>query len=346
MMPLEAWQRVLISSTEAFVYLSPHIMMAYLLMYIVIPRFIVKGKYIASAIAVAAICMLTGFLSALLSVFVLDAFKTAILPDWAQLIMRNKNASIWLAQLAGLRGAITIGGMAAAIKLMKHWWLKEQRNMELQNENVAAQLQLLKAQVHPHFLFNTLNNIYSYTQNTSPEASKLVMGLSDMLRYMLYETNQPTVPLSKELKMIQDYIALEKIRYSNSLEIHLDLPKNSEGLYIAPLLLLPFVENAFKHGTSHVIEHPWISLSIEVEGNYMKMKLLNGKPLNFRPQAEPGGIGIVNATKRLWILYPERHALEITDEEDVFIVNLRLHLDRKRIRAANLQNPEISSVHA
>ena len=95
--------------------------------------------------------------------------------------------SFYLGLLAGLRGSITIGGLAAAIKLMKHWYVKQQRNLELKKENVESQLQLLKAQVHPHFLFNTLNNIYSYTQNTSPVASQLVMGLSEMLRYMLYE---------------------------------------------------------------------------------------------------------------------------------------------------------------
>ena len=128
---------------------------------------------------------------------------------------------------------------------MKYWYVKEQRNLQLQKENVEAQLQLLKAQVHPHFLFNTLNNIYSFTQNTSPVGSKLVTGLSDMLRFILYECNQPLVPLSKELKMIQDYINLEQIRYGNKLDIHLDFPENTNDLYIAPLLLLPLIENSF-----------------------------------------------------------------------------------------------------
>src|SRR4029079_6241522 len=123
--------------------------------------------------------------------------------------------NVHLSLLAGLRGAITVGGMAAAIKLMKYWHIKEQRNLQLQKENVESQLQLLKAQVHPHFLFNTLNNIYSYTQNTSPVASKMVSGLSDLLRFMLYECNQRVVPLAKELKTIKDYISLEQIRYGN-----------------------------------------------------------------------------------------------------------------------------------
>ena len=102
--------------------------------------------------------------------------------------------------LAGLRGGITVGGIAAAIKLMKYWYVKEQRNLQLQKENAESQLQLLKAQVHPHFLFNTLNNIYSFTQNTSPVAAKMVTGLSDLLRFMLYECNQRLVPLVERIK--------------------------------------------------------------------------------------------------------------------------------------------------
>ncbi|MBS1567729.1 MAG: histidine kinase, partial [Bacteroidetes bacterium] len=119
--------------------------------------------------------------------------------------------------MAGLRGGLTIAGFAATIKLMKYWYTKERKNLQLQKENAESQLQLLKAQVHPHFFFNTLNNIYSYTQNTSAVASKLVMGLSDMLRYMLYECNQPLVSLDKELKLLKDYSVLEQIRYDNRL---------------------------------------------------------------------------------------------------------------------------------
>jgi LytS/YehU family sensor histidine kinase len=229
--------------------------------------------------------------------------------------------------MAGLRGAITIGGIAASIKLMKLWYVKEQRNLQLQKENAEAQLQLLKAQVHPHFLFNTLNNIYSHTQNTAPVASQLVMGLSDMLRFMLYECNQSQVPLSKELKMIQDYISLEQIRYDDHLDVHIDLPANTDNLAIAPLLLLPLVENCFKHGTSHMIEQPWLSLRVTLEKDRMYMKLMNGKT-NEIVNNDYKGIGIMNVRKRLDLLYPGRHELTITDEEDVYIVNLWLQLEK------------------
>jgi LytS/YehU family sensor histidine kinase len=214
--------------------------------------------------------------------------------------------------------------------------MKEQRNLQLQRENVAAQLQLLKAQVHPHFLFNTLNNIYSYTQSTSATASKLVMGLSDLLRYMLYECNQPLVPLNKELKMLQDYIVLEQIRYNHQLDITVDLPDDAYNYMIAPLLLLPFVENAFKHGTSQMLEQPWISLSIFIEEDQLKMKLVNGKAE--QQKASTGGIGIANVRKRLELLYPDQHLLKTSNEEHVFVVSLKLQLER------NLQPKETRPV--
>jgi len=240
--------------------------------------------------------------------------------------------------LAGLRGAITIGGLAAAIKLMKYWHLKEQRNLQLQKENAEAGLQLLKAQVHPHFLFNTLNNIYSYTQNTSPVASKMITGLSDMLRYILYEGNRPLTSLHKELGMIEDYINLEKIRYGNRLELHIDLPENTQGLHIAPLLLLPLVENCFKHGTSTMLEQPWINLKITLQGKQMHMKLLNGK-LNSPVEKQPlTGIGLNNVQMRLSLLYPGKHELTITSEDEVFMVNLKLELEQ--IKEVNRKEPQ------
>ncbi|MBC7947474.1 MAG: histidine kinase [Chitinophagaceae bacterium] len=225
---------------------------------------------------------------------------------------------------------------------MKYWYMKEQRNLQLQKENIASQLQLLTAQVHPHFLFNTLNNIYSYTQNTSPVASKLVSGLSDILRFILYECNQPLVPLSKELKMIKDYISLEQIRYDNKLDLHLDLPANSNDLQIAPLLLLPLVENCFKHGTSHMLEQPWISLHISIRGNQMNMKLVNGKTAEAQTDGA-SGIGVQNVRKRLEILYPGKHELIITPEEDVFIVNLKLELGQRKIP---IVKPNSELIHA
>ena len=130
--------------------------------------------------------------------------------------------------------------------------------------------------------------------------------------------------------MIQDYINLEKIRYGNKLDLHIDLPANTYDLHIAPLLLLPLVENCFKHGTSHVLEHPWISLHVSLQGKEMHMKLMNGKIETVPDNDDRKPIGIENVVKRLELIYPGRHELYITSDADVYIVNLKIELEQNR----------------
>jgi sensor histidine kinase YesM len=320
------WQSLKMSSVDAFVYLAPHIFLAYSLMYLVIPKFVVTGKYIEAALLVMVLFIATGAISAGFSIYLLDRARYCILG----VIVPTSNVNIanfFMSLMAGLRGGITIGGVAAAIKLMKYWYVKQQRNLELQKENIASQLQLLKAQVHPHFLFNTLNNVYAHAQVGSSSAPMLIAGLSDLLRYMLYECDRPLVPLDKELKMIQDYVLLERVRYGNKLEVSVQLSGNTRDAFIAPLLLLPFVENCFKHGTSQMLEQPWVSLQIIIEGDVLKMKLLNGKATGVFTTS--GGIGIANVVRRLEYMYPGKHQLAINNEDEVYIVNLRLELERR-----------------
>jgi sensor histidine kinase YesM len=317
--------QLLISTGRSLVFMPVHILLSYALMYFVLPRYLLKQKYVLTAVWTFVFFMMAAFLSTILS-----GLRVMFVPadPVASYLRELKGEGLHLSLLAGLRGGITIGGIAVSIKLMKHWYIKEQRNLQLQKENAESQLQLLKAQIHPHFLFNTLNNIYSHTQNTAPVASKLVFGLSDMLRFMLYECNQPLVPLSKELKMLEDYITLEKIRYDENLDVHVDLPQDTRHLGIAPLLLLPFVENCFKHGTSHMIDQPWLNMQVQITAtNRMYLKLMNGKPA-IEQNNSGTGIGIANVRKRLELLYPGKHELIITDEADVFIVNLWVQLEK------------------
>lgn len=329
--PIGYFKRLPFSILESFIFLLAHMFLAYSLIYFVIPRFLLKQKYWHTAVWTIVCFVLTAWLSTLVNIFIIDPLRALSAGEmYARTLYRQSAINLHLSLLAGLRGGLTIGGIAAAIKLMKYWYVKEQRNLQLQKENAESQLQLLKAQVHPHFLFNTLNNIYSYTQDTSPAASRLITKLSDLLRFVLYEGSQPLVPLDRELKMVQDYVSLEKVRYGNKLELDIQLPGNTNNLLIAPLLLLPLVENCFKHGTSHVLEQPWISLHITLEDSLMQMKLVNGK-VNKQPgENDTTGIGIQNVRKRLELLYPGKHSLVITDEEEVFIVNLKIELEQKR----------------
>jgi sensor histidine kinase YesM len=318
------------SLTESLAFMPMHIFLTYALIYFVIPRFLLKQKYALTIIFVVLSFAVTASLSVLISGIIIGPIRSFYQYHYAY--SNYVSVSFAMAFMAGLRGGITVGGLAAAIKLMKHWYVEGQRNLQLQKENTEAQLQILKAQVHPHFLFNTLNNIYSKTQNTSAAASEMIFGLSDILRYMLYECDKPLVPLSQELKMTQEYIDLERVRYGNKLELHAELPKATEGYFIAPLMILPFIENCFKHGASTILDRPWINLTITVDGNEMAMKLLNGKSQE-DVQVNGHGIGIENAKKRLALLYPGKHQLTIQEDREVFIVILKLRLEKRNVTA-------------
>jgi LytS/YehU family sensor histidine kinase len=227
-----------------------------------------------------------------------------------------------------MKGGILGATTALGVKLMKHWYLKEHRNILLQKENAAAQMQLLTAQIHPHFLFNTLNNIFSQTQTESPKGSKMIMGLSDMLRYILYEGQKSLVPLEQELMMVTEYINLEKIRYGNKLDVHVLFPDKATNLYISPLLLLPFIENCFKHGASNMLENPWINFTVEIKDSILVMKLMNGKAPVTTNENGYGktGIGISNVRQRLELLYKNNYDLQVREDDEVFVVDLRLEL--------------------
>lgn len=329
------------SLLESLAFLPIHMSLAYSLIYFIIPRYLFKGKYALSTLLVLISYCFSALVSVLISVTIIPLIREQFhLPD---IPAYRVNASFQYALMAGLRGGITMGGLAAAIKLMKHWYLEGQRNLQLQKENVESQLQVLKAQLHPHFLFNTLNNIYSKTQKTAPEASEMIFGLSDILRHMLYDCNKPMVPLMQELKMIEEYINLEKIRYGNKLELHIDLPCNTGDYFIAPLMILPFVENCFKHGTSTILEQPWINLTITIEQEEMTMKLLNSKSSGIT-STDNSGIGIENVKKRLALLYPDKHQLTIQQEDEVFIVILKLQLEKRTPQTITVNKPTFSSI--
>jgi hypothetical protein len=223
-------------------------------------------------------------------------------------------------------GAPVFCGLFVTIKMVKTWYIKQDEEMALIRENSNAELQLLKAQVHPHFLFNTLNNIYSFALNHSPKAPELVLKLSTMVRYMVYECKASHVSLEKELKMIGDYIGLEKVRYGNRLDIDVNISGDPDRQLIAPLLLIPFIENCFKHGTSRMISKSWISITVVIRTGKLYFCAINVKPEH--PPVVDGrkGIGLANVTKRLQLLYPDRHTLLIEPAKDSFRIEMEVPL--------------------
>lgn len=315
------------STLEAFSLYLPQIFFTYALISFVLPKYLLKDRYIPSFLWIILFLIVeTVVIYAMLSL-VNPPVMEAILPKRYMVYdLRTTSGNIYLALIICGKGTLVAAAGACSIRLVKHWHLKEKRNLELLKERTEAQLQLLRAQVHPHFLFNTLNNIYSKAQYESPGTAKMITELSHILRYVLEEGKRDLVPLENELQMLIDYINLEKMRYDDKLDLHLSLPPKTDGLYIAPLLLLPFLENCFKHGTSKMLNNPWINLRIELQGATLFMKVMNGKrPVQILSNTRKG-TGIDNIKKRLELLYKDKYELQIIEEEEVFVVNLRLEL--------------------
>jgi hypothetical protein len=206
------------------------------------------------------------------------------------------------------------------VKFFKLCAIKQRDWIRAQQERITAELQLLKAQVHPHFLFNTLNNIYSRSMKNSPKTPDLILKLSSLLSYMLYDCKAEEVRLEKEIEIIKNYIALEKDRYGNKIEISWSVEGDIKDKFISPLLMLPFLENAFKHSISEHVEKPWLSIDISVKSDILRCKIANSKN-EFALYTE-NGIGITNAKKRLEFSCPGRYELKLNDEGNFFVVSL------------------------
>lgn len=203
--------------------------------------------------------------------------------------------------------------------------MKQKESERLEREKITAELQLLKAQIQPAFLFTALKNIHVFSLAASPRAPEMLLKLSDLLSYMLYECNEPLVPLDKEVEMMKAYMAFEKIRLNDTIEMELNVKGNMSGKMIAPFLLLPFIENSFKQ-SSTLTEQAWINMDISIEEETFTMKLANGiLPDNDTLQAISED-GLANVKKRLSLIYPQRHELKINQHREMLTVLLKIQL--------------------
>jgi hypothetical protein len=293
----------------------------YPLIYFILPE-IIKRKWLK---ATAYFILLCGFLYAATYFLFWNVFSFIDSSSGSS----KTNYSVkrfWPALNLGLMNFAKVAAAAAIIKYLKYWWLKQKESQRLEKEKINAELQLLKAQVHPDFLFKTLNNIYTHAASSSPRTSGMLLKLSDLLSYMLYECDNPWVPLEKEIAMMREYMQLEKIRYNDEPEIQLSIKGDLGGKSIAPFLLLPFIENSFNH-CRQMTEQFWINMDIRVEGDNFSMKLTNGISENLADQSLLSTTnGLANVQKRLSLLYPGIHDLKMTTEQEMFIVLLNIRL--------------------
>jgi sensor histidine kinase YesM len=236
----------------------------------------------------------------------------------------------------------SVVAIVASFHLIKHWYNHQQASQrlhqtaqQLEKEKLEAELKLLKSQINPHFLFNTLNNLYALTLQHSHKAPEMVYKLSQLMSYMLYDSNQMEVSLKKEIQYIQNYIDLEKVRYDTRLDVSLNVYDVPDTIHIAPLLLLPFVENSFKHGVSNQLSGGWIRIDILIQENTLLLKVENSKNI-FPAEDKPvSGIGLQNVRKRLDLIYSDCYSLQLLDEDETYLVILKITIPGVCMRKRN-----------
>lgn len=288
----------------------------YLVGYVLVPRLLWRERK-------------TAFWAACAAVFFLVMLLRLKWTDWYWHLQQGEVFRMPLSKVSkNLFRDYAVIGFAVSLKVIRDWYKKDRLAAALQVEKRDAELQFLRAQIHPHFLFNTLNNLYGLALQKSPNTPDGILRLSGLLDFILYECNAEQIPLEKEIKLIRDYIELERLRFGTRL--HLDFTHDTppDSVRIAPLLLLPFVENAFKHGAGATNEPVSIRINLHLRERRLFFQVENSKPGKQTVVRENGskGIGLRNVEKRLELLYPGRHNLEKIDGDDLFLTALNVEL--------------------
>jgi sensor histidine kinase YesM len=222
-----------------------------------------------------------------------------------------------------------IAAGSTVLKITYDWLFHQRDRKDLETQNMQSELKFLKSQINPHFLFNTLNSIYALTLKKSDKAPEIVIKLSEMMRYMLYECNERLVPLSKEVLYVRNYVDLEMLRQGQKVRIDFRVEGDIHDQRIAPLIFTPFLENSFKHGVNQISEG-FVDILLEVQDENVILQIENSKPpkqqiVNHKKPS--GGIGLANVKRRLDLLYPESYILNITEQHDRYKVYLNLELN-------------------
>lgn len=231
-------------------------------------------------------------------------------------------AERWPLSLA-LSGILLLG--STLFKFVEGWFQVSQQQVQLQNEQLRSELRFLRAQVNPHFLFNTLNNLYALSLTQDPRAPQMVAKLSELMRYLIYDSRTTRVKLQRELDLLRSYIELQQLQYEGEMNVDFYTEGVKNQHWVAPLLLISFLENSFKHGDLATNPKGWIALSVVVEGQCLRVSLAN--TTRAPAPAGEGGIGLENARRQLLLNYPGRHHLEIMRGEGEFRVELEIELE-------------------
>lgn len=306
--------------TNELIVLVFYAAMVYFNLYYLVPNYLSKerfGTYVF--LLVLATIIITP-----LKMIILH-FKWAAYPAMQQELIRPET------QYSQFMAMFFLGGGSSLVKIISDWVRHQRERQILETQTMQSELRFLKSQINPHFLFNTLNNLYALTLKKSDEAPEIVIKLSEMMRYMLYECNEKRVPLRKEVNYLRNYLDLERLRQGNNISISFDVEGRVEHQQIAPLMFIPFLENSFKHGLSNQITQGYVHILLQVEDQHVHFYIENSKP-DTPPSPDKrrsGGIGLVNVRRRLDLLYPGQYELTIADKPKSYAVNLEIDLEFK-----------------
>jgi len=226
-------------------------------------------------------------------------------------------------------GNVIVTIVSTVLRVIMDWWRYQNEKQVLLTQTMQSELRFLKSQINPHFLFNTLNNLYALTLKKSDKAPEIVLKLSEIMRYMLYECNERRVHLTKEIQYIYNYLDLERLRQPKDTDIRFVVEGQISEQMVAPLLFIPFLENSFKHGLNNQIQgEGFVRLRLTVAGEDLEFFIENSKAERLPRQDHPrsGGIGLVNVRQRLQMLYPDNHTLTVQDEPHRYAVTLHLKM--------------------
>ncbi len=307
--------------------LPAQMMAAYLLNYYQLPQLLYKKKYI-----------LFGF-SLLISIYIFSALARISVVYIAEPYVRTdfvqESISEILLDSAYLfsvyfTSTYVFAFIMMLIKAVKTRFEEKQHIELLQKEKVTNELKFLKGQIQPHFLFNTLNNLYALTLSKSDLAPVVVLKLSDLLDFILYQSDQSTIPIAKEIELIQGFIELESLRYGDKIEVDFNYEAPNNTIQIPPLLLLPLVENAFKHGVSGSANKATIKIDLKAQTDQLDFEIYNSKPKNIDSlRLKEKGIGTVNLKRQLALKYPKSHHLDVEETAEYYKVHLSVQLNKR-----------------
>lgn len=290
-------------------------LMVYLTNYLLIPQLLYKKKYLLFGTVFICMIVISSFLKMnILGHVTNNPSLLNLSGNWKTRIYDNVIPHFFLV-LSG-----------AAFKLMMDYTRMQQRMVEMAKEKAEAELNFLKSQINPHFLFNSLNSVYFLIDKNNADARGALHKFSAMLRYQLYEMNGDKVPIEKEIEYLKDYIDLQKLRKDENYAVTFNDTPEVKGFSIEPLLLIPFVENAFKHISHHKNQLNFIKLEMGMKNGGLHFMLENSKEAIEKPVSEHSGIGLNNVKRRLDLLYPQKYQLKINSKTDAFTVDLIIHI--------------------